>query len=267
MWIKILLLLASLDLMAASQSGEPRAVDLFPATVISDLKETELLAKQVETDLEKSIYDLEKQSQMYNQLDCSGQSDDDPGCAAIRQQIAQSYREMVGVLARELPNMKKKIKRAQSSLESRLSTMIGGAMTGQSLQENLVASTQSQTKVPSAYRGRGGMRLSQRFQQYYNLISSSRTTNKNTLTMLAANMYIDMTDSLAFIDMINNQILHDGVILDLDTEVGYVTPEMQEAVAGVKTILFGEDLSVSEPAPDPIAREGASKGYRSPFEK
>ena len=92
-------------------------------------------------------------------------------------------------------------------------------------------------------RGRSGMRLSERFQQYYQLVATSGAKGDQSLAVLASDIYLDMEETSALIRRTRQEIARATLMEQLNQSFGNITPEMIEVVGGVKSILFGDDDS------------------------
>ena len=113
-------------------------------------------------------------------------------------------------------------------------------------------------------RGRSGMRLSDRFSQYYKLVARSGGKTNSSLAVIASDIYLDMQETSSLIARTREEISRATLMEQLNQSFGTITPEMQEVVGGVKSILFG-DMGSSETVagPPPGTIEGT---YRSPLE-
>ena len=114
-------------------------------------------------------------------------------------------------------------------------------------------------------RGRSGIRLSQRFEQYYKLVATS-SVNQNThsLAVIASDMYLDMAEASTLIARTREEIARATLMEQLNQSFGVITPEMQEVVDGVKAILFGDyeaGPAIAAPPPGTFEEE-----YKSPLE-
>jgi uncharacterized protein YaiE (UPF0345 family) len=114
-------------------------------------------------------------------------------------------------------------------------------------------------------RGRSGMRLSERFKQYYQLVATSGSQSDQSLAVLASDIYLDMEETSVLIERTRQEIARATLMEQLNQSFGIITPEMMEVVGGVKTILFGdEDARALVAGPPPGSVEQA---YRSPLEQ
>ena len=113
-------------------------------------------------------------------------------------------------------------------------------------------------------RGKSGMRLSERFKQYYQLVASSSSQTDQSLAVLASDIYLDMEETSVLIARTREEIARATLIEQLNQSFGTITPEMMEVVGGVKSVLFGDESSqVQVAGPPPGSFEQA---YRSPLE-
>ncbi len=251
-------------LQAYADANTP-TIRLFPTTVVEDLRQTSLVAQEMETGLQEVIGRLDQQQQLYNESKCDG-AEGDPGCQRLAKQIGATYLDMLGIMEERLPDMEHTVNNTRLSLEKRLRTELGIKMTSWTLQETLLrGNPQVGASAPSpSMRGRSGMRLSERFNQYYKLVASSSSQSDQSLAVLASDIYLDMQETSELIARTREEITRATLIEQLNQSFGTITPEMMEVVGGVKSILFGDEASrVQIAGPPPGSIEQA---YRSPLE-
>ncbi|MEJ2129486.1 MAG: hypothetical protein P8X81_11645, partial [Woeseiaceae bacterium] len=166
-----------------------------------------------------------------------------------------------------LPDMEHTVNNTRLSLEKRLRSELGNKMTSWTLQETLLGGNppkDSAAPTPSL-RGRSGMRLSERFRQYYKLVASSSSQTDQSLAVLASDIYLDMEETSLLIARTREEIARATLIEQLNQSFGAITPEMMEVVGGVKSILFGDDSAPAPIAGPPPA--SVEQAYRSPLEQ
>ena len=122
----VALLFLLVPLMASASRGP--TLQLFPTTVLEDIKETGQVAGEMETGLQDVIARLDRQQQLFMDSKCDG-ADDDPGCARIAKQLGATYMEMLDVMAQKLPDMERAVNGTRTSLEKRLRSELGLKMT------------------------------------------------------------------------------------------------------------------------------------------
>jgi hypothetical protein len=248
-----------LFMSATVQAGpQPPTIQLFPTTVLEEIKHTGDVAAQMETGLQAVIGRLDEQQKLYLQSKCEG-NEGDPGCERIARQMGKSYLEMLAIMGDKLPEMETAVNNTSASLEKRLRRELGQKKTSWTLQELLVgAQTDGANKADRpVLRGRSGMRLSDRFHQYYQLVARSGGAVNSSLAVIASDIYLDMQETSGLIARTREEISRATLMEQLNQSFGTITPEMQEVVAGVKSILFGENEALmpmtappaSEPAP------------------
>jgi hypothetical protein len=140
-------------------------------------------------------------------------------------------------------------------------------MTSWTLQETLIGKqgdTAAATSAPTL-RGRSGMRLSERFKQYYQLVATSGSQGDQSLAVLASDIYLDMEETSLLIQRTRQEIARATLMEQLNQSFGIITPEMMEVVGGVKTILFGDDEAGAVVAGPPPA--SVEQAWRSPLEQ
>jgi hypothetical protein len=175
----------------------------------------------------------------------------------------KSYLEMLNVMADRLPEMETAVNATSSSLEKRIRKELGQKKTSWTLQELLIGEESGQAAAASqpSLRGRSGMRLSDRFSQYYKLVARSGGKTNSSLAVIASDIYLDMQETSSLIARTREEIARATLMEQLNQSFGTITPEMQEVVAGVKAILFGEELDVIPMAIPPTGP--ADYGYES----
>jgi len=254
-------LFASLPAQAATEAPTIR---LFPTTVVADLRRTSIVAKQMEAGLQDVIGRLDQQQQLYEESKCEG-ADNDPGCQRLAKQLGATYLDMLGIMEERLPDMEHTVNNTRLSLEKRLRSELGNKMTSWMLQETLLGGNPQATSAPApSLRGRSGMRLSERFKQYYQLVASAGSKTDQSLAVLASDIYLDMEETSELIARTREEIARATLIEQLNQSFGMITPEMMEIVGGVKSILFGDEgdlVQVAGPPPGSI-----EQAYRSPLE-
>ncbi len=239
-------------------------IRLFPTTVVEDLRQTSSVAKEMETGLQEVIGRLDQQQLLYLESKCEG-ADSDPGCQRLSRQLGATYLEMLGIMEERLPDMEHTVNNTRLSLEKRLRSELGNKMTSWTLQETLLGGSAEAESAPApSLRGRSGMRLSERFRQYYQLVASSSSKSDQSLAVLASDIYLDMDDTSELIARTREEIARATLIEQLNQSFGTITPEMMEIVGGVKSILFGDeaaDYAIAAPPPGSF-----EQAYRSPLE-
>ena len=235
----------------ASQTGP--VVRLFPTTVLEDIRETSSVAEEMENNLQEIIHRLDMQQQLYEESLCQG-ADGDQGCARISKQLGATYLEMLNAMSEGLPQMERAVQSTRGSLEKRLRQELGQRTTPTTLQDQLLGkqTATSSTKRP-ALRGRSGVRLSDRFKQYYDLVAAHRNGPSQSLAVVAADIYLDMEEAAHLIAATQEEISRAALMEQLNQSFGMITPEMAAVVGGVKEILFGESAGEAPIAAPPYA--------------
>jgi hypothetical protein len=260
-------LLAGVVLFYVSDTWAVQAptIRLFPTNVVEDVKETSRVAKDLESSLQNVITDLEQQWKLYQESKCDG-AEGDPGCDQISRQLGEKYKEMLSIMDSQLPQMERSVETTVNSLESRLRKELGQKMTARELQEVLVNEMSQDSRVSATkQQRRSSRRLSERFRRYYELVAQTNSRTRGSLALVAADIYLDSKEVLDLIKLTRNEITRSRLMIEIRHELGEVTPEMTEVVAGVRNILFGEDeLAPGEEAVPPA--DTFPEEYRSPLE-
>ena len=260
-------LIIAIAAMASRDSlANTPTIRLFPTTVVEDLKQTGNVARDMETGLQEVIGRLDQQQALYLESKCDG-AEDDSGCQRLARQIGATYLEMLNIMEERLPDMEHTVNNTRQSLEKGLRSELGKKMTPWTLQETLIGGKANATATSQSptLRGRSGMRLSERFKQYYQLVATSGAKGDQSLAVLASDIYLDMEETTLLIQRTRQEIARATLMEQLNQSFGIITPEMIEVVGGVKSILFGDEESQALVAgPPPRSNEQA---YRSPLEQ
>lgn len=244
-------LLAVMPALPASADVSGPVVRLFPTNVLEDIRETGQVAEDMENNLQGIISRLDLQQQLYTESLCEG-ADSDQGCERIAKQLGATYLEMLDVMSERLPQMERAVDNTRSSLEKRLRQELGQRTTPTSLQNTLLGEAERSQpgQDKPALRGRSGVRLSDRFKQYYNLVATHNNGPSQSLAVVASDIYLDMEEAAVLISATQQEIARASLMEQLNQSFGLITPEMSAVVSGVKEILFGEagaDLPIASP--------------------
>jgi len=262
----VTLIIAIAALASRESLANTPTIRLFPTTVVEDLKQTGNVARDMETGLQEVIGRLDQQQALYLESKCDG-AEDDSGCQRLARQIGATYLEMLNIMEERLPDMEHTVNNTRQSLEKGLRNELGKKMTPWTLQETLIGgnANAAATTASPTLRGRSGMRLSERFKQYYQLVATSGAKGDQSLAVLASDIYLDMEETTLLIQRTRQEIARATLMEQLNQSFGIITPEMIEVVGGVKSILFGDEQSqalVAGPPPGSI-----EQAYRSPLEQ
>ena len=173
--------------------------------------------------------------------------------------------EMLNAMGEQMPVMEQAVNSTQTCLEKRRRTELGQKMTPWGLQELLLGNGNGKHAAAPrpSLRGRSGMRLSDRFRQYYQLVAQSGGNNGHSLAVIASDIYLDMQETADLIAQTRQEISRAALLEQLNQSFGIITPEMQQVVAGVKSILFGDPQAAAPIAgPPPVSEEPS---YTSPL--
>jgi hypothetical protein len=220
-----LLLAASILLLAQSALGNTPTIRLFPTTVVEDLRQTGDVARDMETGLQEVIGRLDQQQQLYQESKCDG-AENDSGCQRLARQIGATYLEMLTIMEERLPDMEHTVNNTRISLEKGLRNELGKKMTPWALQETLIGKSASTAQSPPSptLRGRSGMRLSERFKQYYQLVATSGSKGDQSLAVLASDIYLDMEETSLLIDRTRQEIARASLMEQINQSLGIITP-------------------------------------------
>ena len=249
-----LLLISGLIVFESQANPSGPVLRLFPTTVLEDIRETGKAAEAMENNIQDVIVRLDLQQQLYTESQCQG-ADEDQGCARIAKQLGATYLSMLQIMTERLPDMERAVNNTRASLETRLRQELGQKSTPTSLQNILLGSTSKTTSTsnPIPLRGRSGLRLSDRFKRYYDLVATRSNGVNQSLAVIAADIYLDMDETSRLIIATQEEISRAALMEQLNQSFGQITPEMTAVVNGVKSILFGESMQDAPIASMPLA--------------
>lgn len=248
----------------AIAAADGPTIRLFPTTVIEDIRQTGAVAMEMESGLQDVIARLDQQQELFLQSKCDG-AQNDAGCDQIARQLGDTYMEMLTIMGDLLPDMEHAVNGTRGSLEQRLRTEIGNKMSPWTMQETLLGNRpDGQAKTAPRLRGRSGLRLSERFRQYHDLVAHHPGGSDDSLAVVAADIYLDMSEASDLIARTQQEISRATLMGQLNQSFGLITPEMQQVVSGVKSILFGDPDAAAIVAGPPVEEDGGV--FRSPLE-
>jgi len=251
---------------AQNDTGQP-TLNLFPSQTVDSIRETSRSARELERNLQSVLGDLDKQMQLYRESGCEG-AVQDAGCQEINRQMASTYRRMLDFMAEQLPQMRHNVEVTRKTLEKRLAEELGYGRTGAELQQLLRRGDAGTVLQGRTRPMEGGLRLSDRFRQYYRLVSQGGGGAPSAL--VGARIYLDLEQTSQLIELTQQEIQRGRMLANLSESFGQVTPQMEETVSGVKTVIFGETAAgASAPgsAPQsPAQGAGQAGGFCSEFD-
>ena len=240
--LTISILLVITPVFGATPSGPE--LRLFPTTILDDMNQTTQIIAEMEHSLQDVIVRLDLQQQLFVESRCEG-ADEDPGCERIRRQLGAAYLEMLEVMENRLPNMDKTVNNTLAGIEKQLTIEIGQKTTPSTLQDTLLGPNESAPRVREAeslLRGRSGIRLSERFQSFHDLVATPQSKSSGDILLYGAEVYLDLEQASYLISATRQAIARATLIERLNQSFGEISPEMSEIVSGVKSILFGEEV-------------------------
>lgn len=217
--------------------GRPK-INLFPTSVVESLSETSRAAREMESGMYAVVSRLDQQKQAYESTQC--ENSEDVGCVQLRKAIRGSYKEMLEVMQRSIPEMRTTLDATANSMGGSLRAEIGRKMTPGDVQRILAGRSASNAMAPqvSASSNRQG-KLSKMFSRYYELVKRGGG-QADALPVLASQIYLDSMQSLYFLDLIEAEIGSQSTELVLELEWGELTDQISATVTDVKALLWGD---------------------------
>ncbi len=251
-----LILTQSLAHAVTQQNTDKRPrINLFPTSVVESLSETSRAARNMESGMYAVVAKLDKQQRAYASTHCEGS--DDKGCVQLRKAIRGTYKEMLGVMQKSIPEIRSTLDTTANTMGASLRSEIGRKMTPGDVQRILAGRSATSQAIPSASRSpaRQG-KLSKMFSRYYELVKRGGK-QADALPVLASQIYLDSMESLYFLDLIEAEIGSQSTELVLELEWGELTDQISATVTDVKALLWGEtdrsedilEVGLEEPAP------------------
>ncbi len=226
-------------LVSPVQARSPE-LRLIPADVSALIRESTESARQMETQLQHHVDIFDAKMELYNQTQC--QDSMSSGCQEIKRQIDEQYEQMLTLMEKHIPDIKKGISSSKRMLGARMQSQVGRGMTPSQIQTLF----NSQNELPILRQSRYA--LSHRLENYLNLIQNPG--DSTSLAEVAALIYLDSDRSIQVLDLIEAQIFRQKQRFEIESALGEVTPEMLDTMSAVKNVIFGEDLSNGRlPAP------------------
>lgn len=244
-------------------------ISLFPTTVVENLRATGEVATEIENGLEGIVQRIDQQRQLYEDSECLV-NELDSGCISLRKQMSQTYLDILKHLEQGLPEIQRTMAVTQRDLQQRLRSQLGTGVTPAQLQ-NLLLNAESASENTDPIRRlqrQGGTRLSQRFQQYYQLVRTSSSSSQNSLAIMASEIFLDLSEAQKFLELTQQEMQRARIMVELDHELGLVSGEMLSVVDGVKSIIFGQEIAApTQFAPASVLESNANAVFRSPLER
>lgn len=225
-------------LLASPAGAAQPTINLFPASVVENLKQSSQSAEQLEATMLPTIEKMKEQIALYDASHCDDGSTDS-GCNAIRDTLGTTYKEMLDQMAEQLPAIKQSMSSIRRSMGKRLQQELGNRRTPRDLQALLSGKTKTARSVRQ-HTGKPRGRLSSLFGEYSSMIALHGSQN-NSLPALASDMYLDAMETGDEIEKMELNINQSRAVLAISSlYYGEPSDAMVETVNAAKALLFGE---------------------------
>jgi hypothetical protein len=252
--------LALIAVSAAAAEEVAPTVRLVPTELVEEIRDTRAVAAQVETDVVHAVEDLDRQSRLLRASQCDP-GVVDPGCDAIRDQVRRRYLEMLGGIEARLPGLERSVRRIERGLRERLGA---GAASTREIQGRLARRrTHRDPSSRPRLRGASGASLSQKLGRLQSVMGSAGQA-KTSVEALAADLYLDMRESLDLIAVLRDEIARTRILAETQLGASALTPEMEAVTADARVLIFGSEQGADRAPDRPTAVQPAA--YRSPLE-
>jgi len=212
-------------------------MNLFPTSVIESLKQTSESAKQMENDLTDIIETLNRQGSLFKQSKCEGASMTDQGCRELKKAMIDTYMSMLDEVENQLPAMKRSFNETIVTIEKKIKDQIGLGLTPRGIQR-MVAGKSGITRLTKDRQGKRAGRMSGIFAKWHNIISRNRSAG--SVPTLAASVYLDAVDSQSYIGLLEDEINVARLEAVVTDTFSGITPEMENTIQNVKSLIYGE---------------------------
>ncbi len=224
-------------LMAFVQAAVSPTINLFPTSVVEDLKLSSEAAQGMEQSLHPVVKQLEEQYRLYQESKCDG-AEGDAGCAALKKSLGEGYKAFLDELLGSLPQVKSAMANIKNSVGGRIAKEMGGNMTPRDLQRMLDGNGQPAKRVRHISGKRKG-RISSVLSKYREMVAMGPNQGE-PMAVLASDIYLDARETLEEVNMIQADIARAKVLIDVGGIYFDPSPQMMATVGAVKGLLFGE---------------------------
>lgn len=223
----------------ALQASNAPTINLFPTTVVENLRESAATAKTMENAMAPLVQQMEEQIALYREAKCEG-NDNDPGCAQIKATLGRTYLQMLDGLEAELPRIEAAMNSTRDTLAKRIRGKLGRSMTPRDMAvmvEGRSVGTQRIRQRSNRSRGR----MSQMLGKYHKLVALG-SQQGDPMPLLAMDIYLDAAESVDLIETMRAEINRSRGPLMFGEAWGFgPSDSMVATVDGVKQLLFGTE--------------------------
>lgn len=244
------LALAIVLVLPAGVSAQQPQIELFPSTVIEDLREAGQAAEAFETDMMPAITALQNEMAEYDKLNCRG-AVSDSGCMQAERLLGNAYSKFLDSLNEHIPEMLNSMENIKETQGSSISRQIGRGLTPRQLEELISTSgagvVDDQAEIILKGAGFKG-RMSQRFEDYRKLVSSQAVNQQQGGAVLAMINYLDAHSSATQLKALQSDLLRQQTELNLPGAWGAPpSDQIMATVSSVQAVLFGESTQNIDP--------------------
>ncbi len=223
----------------ASAQGTGPQISLFPKAVTAELAITRETSREMENGLRDIVKRMTRQKELFAQSSCEGDASNSTGCGDILEQLSTTYVAMLDKMAESLPELKRSVQNTEKMLQKRIAKELGHNKTPHQLQKDLQNDGRD-VRRPSRGPTTSGHSMSARLERQFKLISQNQ--NQSVMS-LASEIYLDMREASGWIEQIEAQVIRQKQIAELTTGSLSYTPEMDNTISQVSTLLLGEGES------------------------
>lgn len=243
-----LLLAGALSLSAyqaqAGISPAPPTINLFPGSVIEQIKQTAEASRSLEASAEGLIQQLDQQRQLYEASKCDEASFGDKGCSDLKKNMRNTFIQILDEVEAKMPVMQRTMETTAQGLQQSIRTKVG-RMNPRQL-ESLLSGGGDSVADQRKKRGRKQGTLSSRLNRIYQLVTTNKGKNNH---LKAAGLYLDSKEALEYIDLIQQEIAQAKTDAALSDALGDFDADTLSSVDSVKALLYGDSDEAESPLP------------------
>ena len=239
--------------LSAAAANSPQ-LELFPVSVQESFKQAETQTTQMQSELTRISDDMKVQEQLYKESKCD-QLSDDAGCRQLKSQMRDKYMELNTAVQQALPELKRAVKHAHKTMGASLSRMANNYTPSQLIKLNHDAMQRNQ-QVKQSSRGRTPLG---RMASLFGKINKAMGSKQTNLYVLASQTYADLSLINEELDLLEQNTANNAVVNSLGIHLDDLSDETIETIANYRTLVMGDDGSISDVPAYP--QQNTAKSY------
>lgn len=228
--------LVALCSSAMAQGSPGPEVRLDTAALVADIRQSRTIADTLTAGNEAPMRRLRQSRERLQALNCEP-DDRRSACREPREAMRAAYRELLDHTDAQLPRLRAAVERIAVRMQSRVAA--NGSVLSADGQDRLLGKTRRLTSRDTpALIGVSGSRLSTHLGKLQRLVGGS--PDNLSIDTIAADVYLDMRESLRLIDMIDDAVSTSKMRLALSPKAEYASLLDDETIEDIHRHLFGQ---------------------------